>query len=150
MSKSVSLILNISSRFPVISRHFHRSCPLEKSFKAKYREFWTPKTTEPPYLHAVQLGDPVLRRKCDLVPEEAIDSPEIKFLIKFMTDVMQKYRCVGLAAPQIGIPLRVIALEFKEEYKKDFPADVQETRNMHALPLTVRINYPFLPNRWPR
>lgn len=119
------------------SRTFHLSASLDKSLKAKYREFWTPKVTEPPYQHAVQVGDPVLRRKCDPVPAEGFGSPEIKFLISLMTNVMQKYKCVGLAAPQIGIPLRVIALEFKEAYKKDFAPQVIQTRNMQELPLTV-------------
>lgn len=125
-------------RFPLkLVRNFHLSARQEKSFKAKYREFWTPKSIEPPFQHAVQVGDPVLRRKCDPVPADGITSKEIKFLITLMTNVMQKYKCVGLAAPQIGIPLRVITLEFKEEYKKDFASDVLQTRNMHALPLTV-------------
>ena len=120
-----------------LTRGFHQSASLEKSFKAKYREFWTPKVIEPPYLHAVQVGDPVLRRRCDPVPVEEVTSSEIKFLVKFMTDVMDKYKCVGLAAPQIGIPLRVIALEFKAAYKKDFSPEIIRTRNMQELPLTV-------------
>lgn len=132
----VKTVLGFTTQFP---RNFYQSGALEKSFKAKYREFFTPKVTEAPYQHAVQLGDPVLRRKCDLVPDEGIGSPEIKFLIKLMTNVMEKYKCAGLAAPQIGIPLRVIALEFKEAYLKDFPPEAVRTRNMQALPLTVSI-----------
>lgn len=127
-------------RYPLVFvRNFFQSARQEKSFKAKYREFWTPKSIEPPFQHAVQVGDPVLRRKCDPVPTDGINSKEIKFLITLMTNVMREYKCVGLAAPQIGIPLRVIALEFKEEYKQDFAPDVQKTRNMHELPLTVGI-----------
>lgn len=124
-----------------LSRNIHQSTALDKSFRAKYREFWAPKVTEPPYQHAVQVGDPVLRRKCDPVPDEGIGSPEIKFLISLMTNVMHKYKCVGLAAPQIGIPLRVVALEFKAEYKKDFSPEVIRTRNMQELPLTVSGGY---------
>lgn len=137
----VKTLLNQSQQ---LSKGFHQTAALDKSFKTKYREFWMPKVTEPPYQHAVQVGDPVLRRKCDPVPDEGIGSPEIKFLIKFMTDVMQKYKCVGLAAPQIGIPLRVIALEFKASYKKDFAPEVIQTRNMQELPLTVgNVLFPF-------
>lgn len=102
-----------------------------------YRQFWTPNNPQAPYQHVVQVGDPVLRRKCDPVPAEAIGGPEIKFLIDLMTRMMHKYKCVGLAAPQVGIPLRVIGLEFKDSYRKDFPEDVYATRNMQPLPLTV-------------
>lgn len=133
------LLVNSPLRFS--PRSFHKNARLDKSFAAMYRKFWAPKTNEPPFQHAVQVGDPVLRRKCDPVPEEGINSPEIKFLISLMTNVLQKYKCVGLAAPQIGIPLRVVALEFKETYKKDFAPEELQTRNMQTLPLTVRKAY---------
>lgn len=131
------LLKTICIRTQQLSRSVHSSPALDKSFKAKYREFWQPKITEAPYQHAVQVGDPVLRRMCDPVHKEGVGSPEIKFLITLMTSVMHKYKCVGLAAPQIGIPLRVIALEFTEAYKKDFAPQVVQTRNMQVLPLTV-------------
>jgi peptide deformylase len=53
------------------------------------------------------LPDPVLRQKCKKVP--AMD-PSIKKLIDNMLDTMYEANGVGLAAPQIGIPLRIVTI----------------------------------------
>jgi peptide deformylase len=54
----------------------------------------------------VQVGDPVLRKVSDKLPVELIKTPEIKFLIKQMKNVLEAYNLVGLASPQIGISLQ--------------------------------------------
>ena len=53
------------------------------------------------------LGDPVLRQKAKRVP--AIDG-SIRRLIQDMIDSMRAANGVGLAAPQIGVSLRVIVI----------------------------------------
>ena len=58
------------------------------------------------------LPDPVLRRKAKKVRD--IDS-SIRRLMDDMTDTMRAASGVGLAAPQIGIPLRVIVIEIPDE-----------------------------------
>ena len=58
------------------------------------------------------LGDPVLRQKAKRVP--AIDG-SIRRLIQDMIDSMQAASGVGLAAPQIGVSLRVIVIGLPEE-----------------------------------
>jgi peptide deformylase len=60
----------------------------------------------------VQAGDPVLRNPAKLV--EAFGTPELRELVRHMIEVMQQAPGVGLAAPQIGVPLRVIVLEDEE------------------------------------
>lgn len=62
----------------------------------------------------VQTGDPVLRRVAQAVPEEDFGKPELRALVDTMIQVMHAAPGVGLAAPQIGVPLRVIVLEDEE------------------------------------
>lgn len=57
-------------------------------------------------------GDLVLRRKARRVPK--IDS-SVHRLIDDMMETMQQADGVGLAAPQIGVPLRVIVLQMPGE-----------------------------------
>ncbi|XP_058460258.1 peptide deformylase, mitochondrial-like isoform X2 [Malaya genurostris] len=111
------------------------------SFARWYRGLWEKgPLNEPPYNHVTQIGDPVLRQKSSLVPPEAVTSPEVRLLVKLMTDVMRKYDCVGLAAPQIGISLRILVMEFKEKLRDEYTSIEYKTREMNTLPLTVFIN----------
>jgi peptide deformylase len=57
-----------------------------------------------------QFGDPVLRQKAK--PVETV-TDEIRKLIRDLTETMRAAPGVGLAAPQIGIPKRVIVWEFE-------------------------------------
>jgi len=58
------------------------------------------------------LGDPVLRQKAKRVP--AIDG-SIRRLIDDMIDSMRAASGVGLAAPQVGVSLRVIVIGLADE-----------------------------------
>ena len=63
----------------------------------------------------VQTGAAVLRgRAAELSPAQ-IATPEVQALIHTMIEVMRVAPGVGLAAPQIGIPLRLIVLEDRAE-----------------------------------
>src|SRR4030067_499675 len=56
--------------------------------------------------------DPVLRKKSKRV--KSVDS-SIRQLIKDMIETMHAATGVGLAAPQVGVPLRVIVIGMPEE-----------------------------------
>jgi peptide deformylase len=56
-------------------------------------------------------GDPVLREKCREVKEV---NDQIKELLDNMADTMYHNKGVGLAAPQVGIPKRVIVVDAGE------------------------------------
>ncbi len=58
------------------------------------------------------LPDPVLRQKARRVP--AIDS-SIQQLIDDMVETMQQANGVGLAAPQVGVSLRVVVIQIPGE-----------------------------------
>jgi peptide deformylase len=59
-----------------------------------------------------KLPDPVLRQKAKKIP--GID-PSIRKLIGNMIETLDEANGVGLAAPQVGIPLRLIAIRMPEE-----------------------------------
>jgi peptide deformylase len=67
---------------------------------------------------------PVLRKKAKKVEKV---TPEIRRLIDDMIDTMRDAPGVGLAAPQVGVSLRVIVVEYgeKEEPDGDAPQDAE-------------------------
>jgi peptide deformylase len=54
----------------------------------------------------LRMGDPRLWQKSARV--ERFDTPELKSLLQDMRDTMAHLNGAGLAAPQIGVPLRVV------------------------------------------
>jgi peptide deformylase len=54
----------------------------------------------------LRMGDPMLLQKA--APVEAFDTPELHALIKDMEDTMAYMNGAGIAAPQIGVSLRVV------------------------------------------
>ena len=56
-------------------------------------------------------GDPVLRERCAEV--EAVDD-EVRALIEDLVDTMYAQDGIGLAAPQVGVPLRVFVYDVRE------------------------------------
>ena len=66
-------------------------------------------------LNVVKYGDPILRKKCQPVKEI---TPEIKQLITDMLETLYAYRGVGLAAPQVGLPVRLCVIDVRPEGKR--------------------------------
>lgn len=54
----------------------------------------------------LRMGDPILLQKA--APVTAFDTPELHALIQDMQDTMQHMNGAGIAAPQIGVSLRVV------------------------------------------
>jgi peptide deformylase len=70
-------------------------------------------------LPVLQLGDPLLRTSCREIPDPA--APAIRGHVDDLRDTLAHWvRCTtygrGIAAPQIGIPLRLIYLELAEPW----------------------------------
>lgn len=59
----------------------------------------------------VQVGDPGLRRAADPVPPSLIGSEEMTRLIESLFAALDEVPGVGVAAPQIGVPLRVVLIQ---------------------------------------
>ncbi|EDW67135.1 peptide deformylase, mitochondrial [Drosophila virilis] len=122
-------------------RYLSTSLAASQSFRKWYQQLWTMKRTNmPPYGHFTQIGDPVLRDRAAVVPAECVDSKEVQAIVDQMVHVLRKFDCVGIAAPQIGISLRIIAMEFRRSIKQDLSEATYKARQMSELPLTVLIN----------
>lgn len=84
-------------------------------------------------IHKVlRMGDPRLRRVAE--PVELFDTPELHELVADMRETMDAYDGAGLAAPQIGVNLRVMI--FGLESNPRYP-------DAEAVPMTVLINPEF-------
>lgn len=57
------------------------------------------------------LGDPVLRETC--APVDEIDE-EVRQLARDLEETMYEAEGVGLAAPQVGVPVRMFAFDIRE------------------------------------
>jgi len=57
------------------------------------------------------LGDPVLREECE--PVEELDD-ELRALAEDLLETMYDAEGVGLAAPQVGVPVRMFAYDVRE------------------------------------
>ncbi|RYE92850.1 MAG: peptide deformylase [Myxococcales bacterium] len=85
----------------------------------------------------VQVGAPVLRTRAAEVAPERIASDEIQTLITTMIASMRQAPGVGLAAPQIGVSLRVLVLEDRPELMAALSPD--EIRERERVPVPVRV-----------
>lgn len=89
-------------------------------------------------LPIVAYGDPVLRKKAEEIDE---DYPQLDKLIDNMFDTMYGARGVGLAAPQIGLPIRLFVVDaspFAED-DEDEPGDpsVKDFKKVFINPIIV-------------
>ena len=63
-----------------------------------------------------KIGDPILKKKCK--PVEEI-TPDIKQLITDMFETMYAAPGAGLAASQVGVPVRICVIDIKPEGKRE-------------------------------
>jgi peptide deformylase len=88
----------------------------------------------------VQAGAAVLRARAAEVPPEMFGTPALLRLVDVMVQAMRDAPGVGLAAPQIGVPLRIYVAEDPAERMAQLSAEAREIRARTALPLTVFVN----------
>lgn len=79
----------------------------------------------------LKMGDPLLYRKAEPVPESEFGSAELEALVRDMFDTMAAYNGAGLAAPQIGVSRRIVV--FGVEANPRYP-------QAEPVPTTVLIN----------
>jgi peptide deformylase len=91
-------------------------------------------------LKIMQMGEPALREEARLLMPEEILSEETQRLIHEMRDAMRDAPGVGLAAPQIGLPLQLAVIEDREDLLKSFSAEDLAERERRPVPFQVIIN----------
>ncbi len=91
-------------------------------------------------LKIVQVGEPVLRKIARPVAPEEISLPETQQLIEWMRQTMLDAPGVGLAAPQVGLPIQLAVIEDRPEYTKDISPERIAERERQRVPFTVLIN----------
>jgi len=88
--------------------------------------------------------DPVLRQLARDVTDDEINSEEFKKLVQRMIDLMRANCGQGIAAPQVGSDLRIIAVEFSpvdyENAVRYYGEREVACREMRVFPLTILVN----------
>jgi len=82
-------------------------------------------------LKVARLGFPSVRTGAQAVPVARIGAPEFQRLIDDMVETMYEYHGVGLAAPQVHLPIQLAVLEVENHPR--YP-------EMPSVPLTYLIN----------
>lgn len=84
-------------------------------------------------LKIARMGHPVLKRRAEEIADP--ETPEIASLVEFMLDTMADADGLGLAAPQVYVPLRLVIFRIP-------PPDVsyEEELDRETLPVRILIN----------
>jgi peptide deformylase len=91
-------------------------------------------------LKIVQAGEPVLRQAARLLTQQEVTGDEIQRLVRDMKETMHDAPGVGLAAPQVGLPLQLAVIEDREDLLKGLlPLEVEE-KERRPVPFHVIIN----------
>uniref|UniRef100_A0A8D0GFK3 Peptide deformylase n=1 Tax=Sphenodon punctatus TaxID=8508 RepID=A0A8D0GFK3_SPHPU len=117
------------------SRLGERPRPYWKSLRRKVLQ-----PPSPPYSKVCQVGDPVLRSAAAAVEPWRVTGAEVQALIRKLVRVMRKEDCVGLSAPQLGVPLQVFVAEFTKRQWQDNAPGLREAKQMAPFPLRVFVN----------
>ena len=91
-------------------------------------------------LKIVQAGDPVLRQQARCLTREDILSDGIQDVIEWMRETMRDAPGVGLAAPQVGVPIQLAVIEDRAELLKGVAPEKLAERGRRAIPFHVIIN----------
>jgi peptide deformylase len=91
-------------------------------------------------LQIAQIGEQVLRAPANELSRQDILSPKTQELIEHMRDTMRNAPGVGLAAPQVGVPLQLAVIEDREEYQKKFTPTQLSERQRQPIPFHVIVN----------
>ncbi len=91
-------------------------------------------------LKIMQAGDPILREPARSLTPHEIMTEETQRLIRDMKETMYDAPGVGLAAPQVGISLRLAVIEDREDYLKALPEHELLEKERSPVPFHVLIN----------
>lgn len=88
----------------------------------------------------LQVGEAVLRRPAKALSPRELRSRKIQALIDSMREAMHEAPGVGLAAPQVGVPLQIAVIEDKPEYTATALPEFLAARERKPVPFRVIVN----------
>lgn len=91
-------------------------------------------------LKIVAAGDTTLRMAARPLSSEEITSARVQELIEHMRETLHDAPGVGLAAPQIGLPLQLAVIEDKPEYQATISETELLERERKPVPFHVLVN----------
>src|ERR1700722_9822830 len=94
----------------------------------------------PPELEIVQAGNPILRQEARPLTGAELANQETQSLIQVMRRIMHEAPGVGLAAPQIGLPIQLAVIEDREDYQKDVSEEQLRERERKPVLFHAIIN----------
>ncbi|XP_015729818.1 peptide deformylase, mitochondrial [Coturnix japonica] len=94
----------------------------------------------PPFSEPIQVGAPVLRAAAAAVSRDQLGGPELRALVSALCAGLRAGPCVGLSAPQLGLPLRVFAASLPPERCRRYPAPLRRALRIEPFPLRVLVN----------
>ena len=77
------------------------------------------------------VGHPLLRERAREVTRDELASPRVQQLIDDLVDTMHHANGAGIAAPQIGVPLRITTIEVNDNPRYPYKPEI---------PLTIVVN----------
>jgi peptide deformylase len=96
-------------------------------------------------LEIVDCGDPVLRQLARRVDPADLRTAQLQRLIAQMRATMEDAPGVGLAAPQVGVPIQLAVIQDAPERWSHLTAEELAARERSALPFAVLVNPVVLP-----
>jgi peptide deformylase len=96
-------------------------------------------------VNIVEAGNDVLRGRAEDVPARLMKSQELKDFVRIMLAAMKDAPGVGLAAPQLGVSLRIIVFRDVEENTRYLTTRERQERNRVPVGSEVWINPSFRP-----
>jgi peptide deformylase len=86
------------------------------------------------------VGHPLLRTVAAPVLPQDYGSPRLTQLVRDMHALMDRHDALGLAAPQLGVPLQVIAYQYLERWMTPATAEDDAARGIVPVPRTFLVN----------
>jgi peptide deformylase len=96
--------------------------------------------SDPDVLPIVECGDPVLRQPAEPVNPADVRTAELQRLITRMRATMDAAPGVGLAAPQVGVPIQLAVLQDGPQRWGQLTERERTQRERNAVPFTVLVN----------
>ena len=91
-------------------------------------------------LPIVQAGHPALRQIAAGLNDKQLRDPSLGSLLTAMRETMYAAPGVGLAAPQVGISMRLAVIEDREAYLAHVPEEKLADLERRTVPFTVLVN----------